>query len=266
MTDERGPGPDYAPYTAPAGEQQRAFAAAATASVSAPGYREHRLTMWLACGTLSIQALSQIVAGAWGLNHVFGWTSLEQTPLVRRIVVALHASHVYIFGLGVVGFALFLLNANRNARAFFAAEFDTASSEEVEDDDEIDYSLALRPRLLQFSPASMAWWFFVPIFNFFRPFQAVKAVWLASTPKGAAKETQDSTLPLAWWLAWLAYWLSAMLVSPKRRPVWLSQRGYDLSFVASAGVRLIACFFALQMVRALYERQRTRAAELWPQN
>jgi hypothetical protein len=51
----------------------------------------------------------------------------------------------------------------------------------------------------------MIGWFFIPIANFFRPYQAVKETWQASDPRGGdawRTVTAPALLPL-WWALWL---------------------------------------------------------------
>lgn len=279
MNGAKSERPDCAPYAAPASEQPRKFAAPATTSASAPGYREQSLTAWIACGMFVFQALLQSAVAVWGLLSTFGWFPATRTPLAGSIVLVSIKSYPLLFFAGLAPFVLFLVNANRNARAFLVeerAEEENANLDEAvdsqeaeysddDDDDEIDGVPVTRPRLFQFSPASMAWWFFVPIFSFFRPLQAVKAVWFASTPKGKTYEPKGTTLLWAWWLVWLASWLGPTLFNlmPRSRQSWLNDSEREIGLAACEVLRIAACLFAVQMVRSLHARQRARAAELW---
>ena len=71
-----------------------------------------------------------------------------------------------------------LYGANRNARAFDIQR-------------------------LEFSPASMVWWFFVPFANLVMPYRAVREVFEASTPVDDGPPV-PAFFP-AWWAAWIVW-------------------------------------------------------------
>lgn len=106
----------------------------------------------------------------------------------------------------------------------------------------------------KFSPASMVWWFFVPIFNLFRPMQAVKAVWLASQPEPG--EGTPSPI-LNWWTLWIVGEIVAQVASRAAEKAntpdaLATARMLD---VASCVVMLAAAFAARTMLRKLAELQ-----------
>ncbi|MFV8754168.1 DUF4328 domain-containing protein [Nannocystaceae bacterium ST9] len=73
---------------------------------------------------------------------------------------------------------------------------------------------ALGARSLEYTPAALVWWWFVPIFAFVRPYQAIAELCRASA---AAAEGQIDRWPqfavskllAPWWASWLAYFVSA---------------------------------------------------------
>lgn len=81
----------------------------------------------------------------------------------------------FIAGLGaVVMVCFFFPQANRNARVL------------AED--------------IRFTPASTAWWFFVPVLNLIRPYQAVAELWTSSGPIEVARWKIDTPLIIkVWW-------------------------------------------------------------------
>jgi hypothetical protein len=88
-----------------------------------------------------------------------------------------------------VGFCLFLPRANRNARSLGA-------------------------RRLEFSPRWTVGSFFVPIMNLYRPYRAVRELWLASDPDGSISPRLSSPSPVVglWWASWLIMNFSSYLV------------------------------------------------------
>jgi hypothetical protein len=84
-------------------------------------------------------------------------------------------AHAIVFLTTVVLYGRFAAQANRNAQA------------------------ASGP--LSHSPASMVWWYFVPIANLWKPYTAVREVWRA-TFAGSAREPSLDELRF-WWAGWV---------------------------------------------------------------
>ncbi|MHC4974406.1 MAG: DUF4328 domain-containing protein [Planctomycetota bacterium] len=78
----------------------------------------------------------------------------------------------------IVLFCLWIPRANRNARALGAAG-------------------------MQFTPRWCVIWYLIPIMNLFRPYQAMKEIWLASNPAAGWQQRDVSPLLPLWWALWL---------------------------------------------------------------
>lgn len=68
----------------------------------------------------------------------------------------------------------------------------------------------------EYSAGSMGWWYFVPILNLIRPYQAMRAVWDASRPRSAmaATGTRSSAPEVSsWWTAWIIAEVLARIAS-----------------------------------------------------
>lgn len=100
-------------------------------------------------GWLEIQLLNEMGAGATVTD-----AEVDAND-VRQGLVGL--GQLIIFLTLVVMFSIWIHRANRNARALGAER-------------------------MQFTPGWCVGWFFVPIMNLFRPYQAVKEIWKASDP------------------------------------------------------------------------------------
>jgi hypothetical protein len=162
----------------------------------------------------------------------------------------------------VVLFAWFLVGSNKNARAFIRAE---EPRKRVQ-----------APLLLHFSPASMVWWFAVPIFNLFKPYSALKAVWNASLPTSGSAQNKLASETWHWWLAHLlAFFFALQHVGSAMIMRWIEPNLTLALHNLRSSPELLAlhslsdsaaALFALRMILAMNERQRLRAVELWPTN
>jgi hypothetical protein len=139
-----------------------------------------------------------------------------------------------LYYLTILPFAAFLVRANKNARATSGIA-------------------------LEYTPASMVWWFAVPLLNLVRPYQAVRAVWEASAPSA------DDYLPKAGLVGvWWGFWISAGVFSRlgKLFVEGSSIEGQNVVSAISNGIAAALAGAALLMVRRLHERQLLSATAL----
>ena len=61
----------------------------------------------------------------------------------------------------------------------------------------------LSGRQMQYSPAGSVGWYFVPIVNLWKPFQAMKEIWQASAACGRDLLAKAPSYLNAWWFLWL---------------------------------------------------------------
>lgn len=230
------------PYAAPRGDH--AEVEAARAVLGAPGYQDQTTILRVLHGSLALQMLAYGINGAAGVALMA--TELElgtQDALVELTDKVATASRV-VYLAGLIPFGAFLVRANKNARAFLQADTDTPLA------------------VSAFSPASMVWWFAVPILSLVRPYQAVHSVWESSAPlTGDVAPTREGVLRL-WWGAWLVDTLTNRIgaIVLKGDTDWVMQNGW---VVISGVLGITSCLGALGMLRALHRRQQERAAELW---
>jgi hypothetical protein len=226
------------PYAAPGADEGDAVRAAGASWVD--GYR----------GQAALVGVLMIVLGLQALMHGFNAAScaylltaparaLQHQLVVVTNAVAQAARALYF--LGVIPFAMFLVRANTNARALaYAQSEETRSFEPV----------------FQYTPASMVWWFAIPIFNLFRPYQAMQAVWAASAPEvGSLASATGGSIVSLWWGAYLARnvaitVLSMSAVGGRPDPV---AHNILATFTGLAGVA--SCLAAFRLIQALERRQ-----------
>jgi hypothetical protein len=141
----------------------------------------------------------------------------------------------YLFWITWLPFGAFLVRSNKNARVFGLTS-------------------------LAFTPASMVWWYCVPLLSFVRPFQAVKAVWAASAPSEENSVAEnDTNIVTLWWTAWLVdMFVSKIINFALTDP---EPYSHNVALAVEAATSAVLYFLALRMVRALHARQQQRATE-----
>lgn len=114
---------------------------------------------------------------------------------------------------------------------------------------------------MQFTPGWCVGWFFVPIMNLFKPFQAIREIFQASDPAAGPTNwhlTGSSGVVGLWWGLWL---IGNILGQIEFRLAW---REEDLEASAALGavnaiLGVILCLVAMHLVRSLHRRQATKA-------
>ena len=115
---------------------------------------------------------------------------------------------------------------------------------------------------MTFTPGWCAGWFFVPIMNLFRPYQAVKEIYQASDPECGPHDWQGRGAGLVglWWALWI---ISNILDSIESRigqmedPQALLVSCWVGVFGSAMGVLL--CVAVAKVVRSIQSRQLTKA-------
>jgi len=105
--------------------------------------------------------------------------------LLIILMVLASFGYMFVYVIGGVLFFWWLVRASRNARAMGA-------------------------RNMEFSPAWTVGCFFVPILNFFKPYEAVVELYDVSDPDISGELWGSTERPwtlLAWWLSWIAFGL-----------------------------------------------------------
>ena len=138
---------------------------------------------------------------------------------------------IWLYFTTMVPFGVFLVRANRNARA-------------------------ISDGVMYFTPASMVWWYAVPIFSLFKPYQAVREVWVHSMPSAQFERGLpiDHSLLGWWWGAWLASSLVAKISSMILAGAEPVTHNAIMAFENTLSATL--CLLALQLVRRLDRLQR----------
>jgi hypothetical protein len=122
---------------------------------------------------------------------------------------------------------------------------------------------ALGSQGLEYTPGWSVGWFFIPIANLFKPFQAVSEIYKASDPKAGAFDWRQSPTDTAlgwWWGTWIiGNIISQVEIRMQFRQievppeVSLSVSGISLVFTIAAGI------LAIYVVRSIHARLEAKA-------
>ena len=137
----------------------------------------------------------------------------------------------------VVLFCVWAHRANRNARALGAEG-------------------------MEFTPGWTVGWFFVPIANLFKPYQAIREVFQASEPAANGYEWAGATVP-GFLKAWWGLWILANVIGNLQFRFIFSEDPAMLAVSAwigavAAAVDVIATVLVIKVIRAIGERQEDR--------
>jgi hypothetical protein len=214
--------------------------ASAPPAATTAGFRDSAtLTRWLVI-LLWANIVLSVVAGISGVFEVKLLTDIqagvtlapgqaEANDLRQQIIAALHMIQLIAL---IVVFCVWIYRANYNARQLGAAD-------------------------MKFTPGWAIGWYFIPIMNLWKPYQAMKEIWKASAnPAHWQDEPRGSILP-PWWTFFL---ISNFLGNASLR---LSLRANTLPELITASsisiandvVDIIASLIALTLVRQIYQMQ-----------
>ncbi len=110
---------------------------------------------------------------------------------------------------------------------------------------------------LEFTPSWSVGWFFIPIMNLFKPFQAMKELWNGSHGTGDGYGEQSPSTVATWWTLWIARNIvnilsGRMIMAGDEAGASLTLVLYAISEIFTAG----AAWFLLTIVREVLDAQR----------
>lgn len=65
------------------------------------------------------------------------------------------------------------------------------------------FNARIRARALEYTPGWSVGWYFIPIAYWWKPYQAMKAIWEESVTQAGSEGRESSTLLGTWWTLWL---------------------------------------------------------------
>jgi hypothetical protein len=134
-----------------------------------------KVMLWLSLGTTLLTLLSDI--GQWMLlNGATIDPGEAEANDVRQGIIAL--VYFVVFIVTTVAFAKWIHRANLNSRGFGAKD-------------------------MRFTPGWAVGYYFIPILNLVRPYQAMKEIWkISGNPRDWQNEKDSPILPI-WWTLWI---------------------------------------------------------------
>jgi hypothetical protein len=179
-------------------------------------------------GVLQYRLLSDFNLGVYS-SQALATAAAESNDNRQQVIGFLR---IGILTATIIPFAMWIYRANFNARQLGAQD-------------------------MQFSPGSSIAYYFIPIFWFWKPYQAMREIWQASKdPASLATVQRGSILPW-WWFSFLAY---IMLVNFALQRFSGAKEINELIIstgisIAAALLHILAAICALVLVKQIYEMQ-----------
>jgi hypothetical protein len=128
----------------------------------------------------------------------------------------------------------------------------------------VNNAYALGAQGMENTPGWSVGYHFIPILSLFKPYQAIKETYLASSPEADARDWKQGAAPgflLAWWLFWIFSIIAGQAdfrMSSSTQPEIVAASWY-VGF-ASAILTLVAAILAGKVVHSLADRQLQKQA------
>ena len=184
-------------------------------------------------GILQHQFLTEINAGAYGSRDVL--TTAAETNDTRQQIIVIFKIALYI--VTAIFFLKWIFRASYNAHKISVLK-------------------------MKFTPGRSIWWYFIPVGNLWKPYQAMKESYAASKdPLNRYNRPPDFILPLSW----LFFILSSILANKAFRLMTRAKEINDFIVatdvsVASELTSIASAFVAVILVRRIY---RIKAANFY---
>ncbi len=111
---------------------------------------------------------------------------------------------------------------------------------------------------MSITPGWAVGYFFVPVMNLFRPYQAMQELWKASTSPGAWKQLAGSSIVGLWWTFWIITLVLERLVSSlgKRADTLNELKSITVLSIAESALAIPLCIIAINMIRVIQRAQK----------
>lgn len=122
------------------------------------------------------------------------------------------------------------------------------------------------PDTMQFTPGWSVGWFFIPIANLWKPYQAVKEIWEVS--RGPSTPEDSNLQPLLGW--WWFFWLAALVASNASARLNFRAESIDELITAnvvtniSDAIDIPSCLLTIAVISRIYKAQMARTAQQAP--
>lgn len=110
---------------------------------------------------------------------------------------------------------------------------------------------------MKFTPGWSIGWYFIPIFNLWKPYQAIKEIWKVSANPTNWKKQPVSSMLIWWWFFWIADgFFSKLSFQFEMRATGINElMRADLVYLISDSVFIILSFSLLTIIDEIYKMQ-----------
>jgi len=184
--------------------------------------------LWISLGLIIISMLSDFMQINL-LSGSFSQAEAESNDARQQIIVVLR-----LVAMAVAGFAFlkWVLLANFNCHGFGVPG-------------------------MKFTPGWSIGWYFIPIANFWKPYQAMKEIWKVSTNPNDWQNEAGSPLLERWWASWLIFNILAQIsYRASSRVDTISSLEAATTVSTVSGVVEISLYIAaIQLVSTIFTKQ-----------
>lgn len=203
-------------------------------------------TTWLT-RLLWLGILVDIIAVLFGLSEIWLLSDIESASYAYDMTAAANRNDVRQGAIGIVQLAIWLAQAvtiltwiwlaNKNVRSLGAKD-------------------------MEFTPGWAVGWYFIPIANLWKPYQAMAEIWRASSGAADWKSSEASGALAGWWIAWLAANLLGRLSFKLTMNAQAITEIKNASMVTTAAdvASIVLSVLFLEIVREVHRRQSAWAA------
>lgn len=170
-----------------------------------------------------IVRLNLVLSGAWSKTHLA--TAYQIDRVVWQISVPIY---IVVF----ITFLTWVYRANLNCHGFGAQG-------------------------MQFSPGWSVVWYFVPILNCYKPYQAMVEIWKVSTDPERWRDVPDTPFIGWWWSSWVlsaALGWGIQLTAPSIKTL-DEFKQIMVAYIIFDIVDILFCIFTVMLVSAVWQKQ-----------
>lgn len=185
--------------------------------------------------TISLILEGLLAIGHFQLYHLLGGESFtkEQTEAHQAGQAMLSIGYLVVYIITAITFLKWIYRANLNCHCFGTRD-------------------------MKFSPGWSIGWYFIPFMNLFKPYQAMKEIWLVSKDPQKWQSQKGSLLLGIWWALWI---VSNILGQAAGRLTMGADTPEDLKLsamvsIASSCISIPLCLIAALLIQTIINQQR----------
>jgi hypothetical protein len=117
------------------------------------------------------------------------------------------------------------------------------------------------PRYMDYTPAWAVGWYFIPIANLWKPYQAMKQVWTLNFARHPATPADAGLLLPLWWFLWLGWNIISNVAGRMswRATTFEQEAAATIASVASDAANIPLCVVFFLITRRLHAAQQARS-------